>query len=104
MYKDLLEVFDKHASHIKFDYELLNNIANNNRRWEQKDNDYIAFLGGDVLGVHPIRYSSIDEEYFFVNVLKINEPELRADIYNTKGIDKTRNISSNSTYFLSLII
>ena len=102
MYKDLLEVFDKHASHIKFDYELLNNIANNNRRWEQKDNDYIAFLGGDVLGVHPIRYSSIDEEYFFVNVLKINEPELRADIYNTKGIDKTRNISSNSTYLTCL--
>ena len=87
MYKDLLEVFDKHASHIKFDYELFNNIANNNRRWEQKDNDYIAFLGGDVLGVHPIRYSSIDEEYFFYISLGIPfymfgqamNPVIRAD-------------------------
>jgi len=98
MYKDLKVALDEPTKHLKFNNKLFKELRNFRITWMQKSPDYIDFLGGKNLGVHPIRFSSVDDELLFVDILNLDMDDIRSRVYNTKGIDKNWKISSNPYY------
>jgi len=102
MAKQLVEVCDEHFKHIKFDESLYKKIQKFRISWVNKSDIYVDFLGSNLLGVHPIRFSSVDEDMWFVDTLGIDANDFKYDIYNKTDIDKTRAVSSNIVY-LSIV-
>lgn len=82
----------------RIDETLYENIKRFRLNWAQKDEDYIEFLGGRLLGANPIRFSSLDENIFFKDVLNMDRNTLNSDIKITKGIDYRRKVESNPLY------
>lgn len=97
MFKTLQEVFDRHGL-TKVDVQTYNKIKVFRISWTQKAPEYIDFLGSKLTGVHPIRFSTRDEDMFFVDIFNIDQPSLMEDLWATKGIDKNKKVTSNPLY------
>lgn len=98
MYKDLKDALEIPMQHIKYDNKLLKRLIEFRITWMQKSPDYIDFLGGKNLGVHPIRFSTVDDELLFVDILNLDMEDIKSNVYNTKDINKAWKISSNPYY------
>ena len=97
MFKTLKEVFDIHGL-TKVDIDIYKKIQVFRIGWTQKAPEYIDFLGSKLTGVHPIRFSTRDEDMFFVDIINIDQPSLTEDLWATKGIDKNKKVTSNPLY------
>lgn len=89
------DAFDKHLGHLTFDTKLYRSIQRFRIAWMQKSDKYAEFLGGTLLGVHEIRFSTRDEDMFMVDVLKADYSAIAEDCRNMEGIDLNRKVSSN---------
>lgn len=94
--KDIKDVFYYHLNGLNFDKELINKLNMFRLAWSQKDDIYIEFLGSNLLGVHPIRFSENDENNILVNILNIDKNTLKTDIFNLEDIKKNWKITSNA--------
>lgn len=102
MYKDIKDVYAHHLAGMKFDIKLYTAIRNFRIGWSVKSPDYIEFLGSNLLGVQAIRYSTLDDETFFNDILGIDLKILKMDLHALNGINSNWKVSSNPTY-LTLI-
>lgn len=100
-YKDFHECFETVAPWIKFDENLYNLLKSFRIAWAQKSDDYIEFLGNNLTGVYPIRFSQQDEDLLY-ELFSLNQKEFQNEIYKIKGVDKNMRTISNSTYILLL--
>jgi len=98
MYKNIQAVFAKHAPNLKFDKKLYKELEEYRIGWATKSNEYIDFLGTNLLGMHQIRFSTVDENKLFVDILGIDKLELEADLHSIKEINPNWKTSSNVTY------
>lgn len=98
MYKDLKDALKEPTEHLKYDTKLFKQLRNFRISWMQKSPDYIDFLGGKNLGVHPIRFSTIDDELLFVDILDLDMDDIKSRVYDTEDINKSWLISSNPYY------
>ena len=97
MFKTLKEVFDIHGL-TKVDIDIYKKIQVFRIGWTQKAPEYIDFLGSKLTGVHPIRFSTRDEDMVFVDIFNIDQPSLTEDLWATKGVDKNKKVTSNPLY------
>ena len=104
MYKDIKDVFKIYLKDTKYNTELYLKIKDFRLGWTVKSNEYTEFLGGVLLGVHNIRFSSRDEEILFTEILNIDANNLKSDIYQVKGINPNWKVSSNHTYLTLLYL
>ena len=98
MKKDLLVVMDKYFKHVKYDRRLYNDLRAFRLAWSQKSPEYVEFLGGHLMGVHPIRFSSADEDSVFIDIFNIDQNELKIDIHKLEDINPAWKVSSNPFY------
>lgn len=98
MYKDIKDVYKAHLSGVGIDKKLYARIREFRIGWSVKSPDYIEFLGGNLIGLHNVRYSTLDDETFFNDVLGIDKKVLTMDLYRLKGINSNWKVSSNPTY------
>jgi len=99
-YKDIKSFFSYYLKDIKFDRTLINKLKNFRLEWSTKDEEYIEFLGSNLVGVHSIRFSSIDDENL-LSIFNIQDPKkLQEDLYKVNGIDKKWKVASNLIYQL----
>lgn len=98
MSKKINEVFEEHLKNLVIDKALYDQIHKFRILWTQKDSDYIDFLGGNLTGVHAVRFSSLDEDKFFIDILNVDRDSLRYDLHKAEGIDKNMKVASNVTY------
>lgn len=98
MAKELVEVCDAHFKHLKFDEKLYSKIQKFRIGWVNKSELYVDFLGSNLLGVHPIRFSSVDEDMWFTDTLEIDASDFKYDLYNNTDLDTSRAVSSNIVY------
>lgn len=98
MYKDIKDVFKIHFKDVKYDTALYLKIKDFRLGWTVKSNEYTEFLGGTLLGLHNIRFSSRDEDILFTEILGVDINNLKADIYQVKDINPNWKVSSNHTY------
>ena len=97
MNDDIIEVFQRFIQ-VEFDEKLYNKIKALRYYWSQKSEEYIEFLGSNLVGVHTIRFSVQDEDMLFVDILNTDQVALKHELHRTKGIDKTRKVAANVTY------
>lgn len=101
MFKDIVDCLDFHLGHIKYDTAFIKQLFNFRLSWSQKGPEYIEFLGSNLLGVHPIRFSNGDEELYFTDVLKIDVTKVKKDLHKLKGINTKFNVASNPFYLIT---
>jgi hypothetical protein len=93
--KDIKDVFNYHLNGLVFDKALIEKLILFRLAWSQKDDIYIEFLGSNLLGVHPIRFSENDENNILVGILRADKNVLKTDIFNLEGINKAWKVTSN---------
>ena len=104
MYKDIKDVFKIYLKDTKYNTELYLKLKDFRLGWTVKSNEYTEFLGGVLLGVHNVRFSSRDEEILFTEILNIDANNLKSDIYQVKDINPNWKVSSNHTYLTLLYL
>jgi len=71
------QTFDRVAAHLAIDAALLKRIHLYERAFINRSSDHLEFFGGNLMGVHPIRFRTIDRDDWFTDVLHLDELELR---------------------------
>lgn len=94
-YSSLDEVFNKYITN-PINYELYQQIKIFRISWAQKTEEYIEFLGNNLIGVYNVAFSFIDQDNFFslFNIYDIKP--LQKDLYMVKGINKSFKVVSNA--------
>lgn len=83
----LKAVFQKVAGHVSIDAQLIKRVHDYERAFVNRNEDHVAFFGGPLMGVHPMRFRPTDREAWFLDVLGINDEELFDEIGSVPSID-----------------
>lgn len=96
--KLLLE--DVLKTHIKVEptSELFDKIKKFRMSWVRKGDIYIDFLSNGLVGVHPIRFSTQDENILFADIFQCDRDDLMEDVHKCKDVNKDFKIVSNPTH------
>jgi len=97
-HNNIIEVFEEHLKDLSFDKSLYVNLQRFRLSWAQKSDNYMEFLGGNLTGVHPIRFSSRDDEMLFSDIFKADLANLKYDLHKVPDIDPKRAVTSNPVY------
>lgn len=81
------QVFDNLCVDLVVDNYLISRIARYKTGFINKNEDHIAFFGGNLLGVEIVRHTKTDRDVFFEDVIGIDENEARAEILKTPLIE-----------------
>jgi len=85
-FKNIQEVCAHHIK-IKVDKKLYKKINNFRLSWAMKSDEYIEFLGSNLLGVNIVRFSKLDEEAFMVDILNVDSKAFQSDIKSLPEVD-----------------
>jgi len=96
--RDIKVVFTDRLEHIKWNMSFYNELKKVRLSWVGKDPMYAEFLGGNTIGVQPIRYSAQDMDMLFIHLLGIDRTSLDKELSKLVGIEKTFIVSSDVTY------
>jgi len=88
--------FEKVCGHVKADVALAKRISDFQIEFINKNEDHMSFFGGNLTGVHVVRFTPQDKDKFFIDVLKIDELELEDEIANVKAIRPEWHVSRDS--------
>lgn len=87
--------FKEEGAHVKFDQQLAKRISRFAIGWANANDDHVAFLGGNLLGVHPIRFKQSDRNLWFDEVLEMDEYSLKEAVHSTPEINPKFLVSSD---------
>lgn len=83
------------------DHVLYHKVCNMESRFVNKKQEHIEFFGGNLTGVHVVRFTDSDKDYLFSEILDVDYSELESKIYSIKfvkgksGVNKDWIISSD---------
>jgi len=98
-YKNIKIFFQHQLEHIKFDKNLIKRLKTFRYEWSTKSDDYIDFLGSNLLGTQAIRFSSLDDTKLFENVYNLRHlDKMQEDIFNVYLMEKKYRVASNIVY------
>lgn len=87
--------FEKHCSHIVFDAKFLTKVKVYEQQFVNKNDTHIAFFGGNLMGVHPVRFKDEDRNRWFNDVMDADEDSLEDDLHALPAILPHRHVSSD---------
>lgn len=87
--------FEKHCSHIIFDVKFLTKVKVYEQQFVNKNDIHIAFFGGNLMGVHPVRFKDEDRNRWFNEVMDADEDSLEDDLHALPAILPHRHVSSD---------
>jgi hypothetical protein len=73
----IAQTFNRVCKDVKIDKALLHRIHVYERAFINRNDDHVQFFGGNLMGVNPIRFRSIDRDDWFTDVLQVDELELK---------------------------
>lgn len=96
MSKTLKEVFDVECKSIKFNKNLADELYRFQTAFVNKNEDHMAFFGGNLTGVHVVRWAPSDNNRFFNDVLGLDELDLTDAIEEVTDIDQSFKVSGST--------
>lgn len=96
MSENIKSVFNTECSHLEFDAKLAKKISIYRISFEMRNQDHIEFFGGNLTGVHVVRFLPEDRDVWFENILEVNEFVLADSLENLPSIDTTRIVTSDT--------
>lgn len=79
-------VFEDVAKDIVIDAKLIQRIHEFERAFVNRNEDHVAFFGGNLMGVHPMRFRPIDRDNWFNDVIEMDDLRLEDGIQQVKSI------------------
>ena len=89
-------VFAMCTKDVSIDGELVKRIHLYERGLVNSSTDFVEFMGGHLMGVHPIRFKSSDRDRWFMDVIEVDELELRDGILSLPTIDESWKRASDA--------
>lgn len=93
--QNVKKIFDRICGHLVFDRILLQKVQTYERRFVNKNETHIAFFGGNLMGVHPVRFKDEDRRRWFDEILEADEDELEDELHSLPDILSHRHVSSD---------
>lgn len=87
MAKNIKSVFDETCKNVKADMTLSKRIHKYAASFRNKNADHVEFFGGNLLGVHPVRFKTSDKFEWFDDVLSIDDELVKSQIIQLPTID-----------------
>lgn len=75
--------------------ELANRLLDFQIRFVTKNQDHMEFFGGNLTGVHIVRFTPSDMDKFFLDVLDIEEEEVKEGLFALPGVNKKHKVASD---------
>ncbi len=91
----ITEVFADECAGMEIDVKFIKKLHLFQVGFVNKNEEHIAFFGGHLLGVHKVRFTAQDENYWFEDILQVNEYDLRERIHKLPGINPDFVVSSD---------
>lgn len=88
-------VFADVGGHVKFDAKLAKAINDFQIAFVNKNEDHMAFFGGNLTGVEVVRFNSHDKDRFFIDVVGVDETDLEQKLHAVPAIKPDRHVSSD---------
>lgn len=95
MANSIKEVFEEEAGNLKIDRNLYREISRFERGFVNRDDNSIAFFGGNLLGVYPIRFVQNDRNQWFDEVLDIDDYSAREKLHGLDSINPSFHVQSD---------
>lgn len=96
MSKTLKEVFDVECKNIKFNKELADKVYRFQTAFVNKNEEHMAFFGGNLTAVHIVRWVPSDNNRFFNDMLGLDELDLTAAIEDVADINQSFKVSGST--------
>lgn len=93
--KNIKSVFDEHCAHLVFDKTLLKKVSEYEQRFATKNESHVAFFGGNLMGVHPIRFKDEDRHRWFQEIMEVDEHFLEDEVHALPEVMTHRHVSSD---------
>lgn len=92
----LLRIFTEIFKDVKPDVALAKRIADFKIGFINKNEDHMAFFGGNLTGSYVVRWIPRDREKFFTDVLRIDELDVADAILTVEEVKADRKVSSDA--------
>ncbi len=83
----IASVFADLTKDTTIDKSLLHRIHQYERSFVNRSKDHVEFFGGNLMGVNPIRFRTVDRDDWFSDVLRVDELELRDAIVSLPTVN-----------------
>jgi PII-like signaling protein len=98
----LLEVFEKHLGHLKFNKSLADKFYIFQSGFISKNEEHMSFFGGNLTGVNVIRFTPTDTNKIFNEILDTDIDDISEDLKNVKDVN-TDHIVGSDTFNLTFM-
>lgn len=95
MSKNINQVFIDGCPDLVFDKVFIKKLNHYTQSFANKNDDHIAFFGGALLGVHPIRFRTEDRNRWFDDVLETDDLAIEDELHKLPEIVSTRHVSGD---------
>lgn len=96
MAKTIKSVFEKECADLDIGPVLAKRLHDYQVGFVNKNEDHIAFFGGNLLGVHTVRFQPDDRNRWFQEVLEAQEDYLEELLLALPGVNADWNVSSDT--------
>jgi hypothetical protein len=97
MNKDRLitDVFESECKDLEINADFIKKLHLFQVGFVNKNEEHIAFFGGHLLGVNKVRFTPQDENYWFEDLLQVNDYDLKENLHKLNGINPDFIVSSD---------
>jgi hypothetical protein len=88
-------MFEEYANYIEIDQKLADRINNFQVAFVNKNEDHMAFFGGNLTGVQIVRFTNEDLNKFYTDVVGIDNDEIEEELHRLDVIHTERIVSSD---------
>lgn len=100
---NLLSILDGRFGNTKFSKNIADELYQNQIRFITKGQEYIEFFGGNLTGVHVVKFTIYDENNYY-DILDTNKEEVDDLVKKAKGINQNFIVSSDPFNLLNVYI
>lgn len=91
----LKQIFDYHFQHVEFDVGFCKQVEHFVKSFLSKNDAHVSFFGGNLIGVHPVRWNYSDTDYWWDEVFDVEDNLLQKDLNTLPEIKTNRVVSSD---------
>lgn len=88
-------LFDNNLGHLKFDEKLAKKIHDFQTGFVNKNEEHLAFFGGNLTGVQIVRFTSQDKDKWFTDILQADDVFLEEELLKLPVINPLFHVSTN---------
>jgi hypothetical protein len=89
-------IFEDECKDLVFDQRLAKKLSDYHNAFVNKTDDHIQFFGGNLLGVHVVRFKDTDRDRWFDEILETYENHLKERLLALPTVNRNYHVSSDT--------